>query len=137
MSYVTEGDYPEIRAVLHAALDPMVLPNHVIELPTALGAAEDEVAARVTGDLTDEQTEHARRAVVFLTAARLAHSTNGLLAIKYGANNATPPRVNEVALREQLRAWAESELGAITDEVAELAVTSQPPSGAVRNVVNF
>lgn len=76
MAILTSADYPAIRAALDVGLNAQQLPDATIELDTFAGAAEAELVRRIPDAalLVDDDLKRVKRALVWLTAALLAHS---------------------------------------------------------------
>lgn len=76
MAILTSSDYPAIRAALDVGLNAQQLPDATIALDTFVGAAEAELLRRVpmAAGKTGDDLKRVKRALVWLTAALLAHS---------------------------------------------------------------
>lgn len=76
MSILTVFDYPAIRAALDVGLNESQLPDATIGRDIFIGAAEAELLKRVpdAAGKTGSDLERVKRALVWLTAALLAHS---------------------------------------------------------------
>jgi hypothetical protein len=134
MAILTEDDYPDIRAVISDGLDSNSLPDPRIALSIFQGEAEEEVIQRVGAfeELEEAAQAHARKAAIYLTAARIAPT---ITAIAYFGSDGNFDRVtfNGRAQAQILKAYAEEELAKVGDEAAEPLGTSTTSSSA-RNV---
>ncbi len=76
MTILTALDYPAIRAALDVSLNAQQLPDATIAQDVFLGAAEAELLQRVptAASMTGGDLARVKRALVWLTAAYLAHS---------------------------------------------------------------
>lgn len=83
MTILDEEDYPAIRAVLDVSLSRTDLPDDTIEQDVFLGRAEAELLARVpdAASRTGAELLSVKRALVYLTAAALAHSVVRITAL--------------------------------------------------------
>ncbi|MCB9172349.1 MAG: hypothetical protein H6637_05435 [Ardenticatenales bacterium] len=130
MSLIDATHYPEIRAALDTTLDATRLPDSVIEQSIYLGAAEAEVLrldsqAQERVDGGGEEALAIQRAVIYLTAARLAPAVPQL--VQAGSESGLSYRLREMDWRvraAELRAWG---LDAV-QAVLATGVTSSLPS---------
>ncbi len=76
MAILSSSDYPAIREALDVGLTLQQLPDATIGRDIFLGAAEAELLKRVptAASMTGEDLLRVKRALVWLTAANLAHS---------------------------------------------------------------
>lgn len=76
MPILTTADYPAIRAALDVGLNEAQLTNATIGQDIFVGAAESELLRRVpdAASKVGEDLKRVKRALVYLTAALLAHS---------------------------------------------------------------
>lgn len=83
MAILTALDYPAIRAALDVGLNATQLPDATIAQSIFLGAAEDELLRKVPGaaTMTGDDLARVKRALVWLTAAYLAHSVVRLTSV--------------------------------------------------------
>lgn len=76
MAILQAADYPAIRAALDTELNAQQLPDATIAQDIFLGAAEARLLERVpdAASRTGDEMKRVKRALVWLTAALLAHS---------------------------------------------------------------
>ena len=76
MTILSSSDYPAIRAALDVGLNAQQLPDATIAQDIFLGAAEADLLRRVptAASMAGEDLARVKRALVWLTAAFLAHS---------------------------------------------------------------
>jgi hypothetical protein len=76
MAILTSDQYPAIRAALDVSLTAQQLPDATIAQDIFAGAAEGELLRRVpdAASKTGDDLKRVKRALVWLTAALLAHS---------------------------------------------------------------
>ncbi len=83
MAILTADDYPAIRAALDVGLNAQQLPDATIAQGIFLEAAEAELVKQVptAASLTGDDLKRVKRALVWLTAAYLAHSVVRLTSL--------------------------------------------------------
>ena len=117
MTILTALDYPAIRAALDVGLNAQQLPDATIAQGIFLGAAEDELLRKVPGAAAYAGDDLARvkRALVWLTAAYLAHSVVRLTSISIQTRDLSYSRqtFDPDAKAAELRARAGVEIAAL------------------------
>lgn len=117
MTILTALDYPAIRAALDVGLNAQQLPDATIAQGIFLGAAEDELLRKVPGaaTMTGDDLARVKRALVWLTAAYLAHSVVRLTSISIQTRDLSYSRqtFDPDAKAAELRARAGVEIAAL------------------------
>lgn len=131
---ITSDDYPAVRAALDVSLSESELPDGVISQRIYAGAARDEVLQRVptAESETDVDTiERLKRAVIYLTAARLAPAVVRITSISITSGDRSYSRqtFDPTARAAELRAMAEQELSEV--EEPDDATPARPPMFAL------
>lgn len=131
---ITSADYPAVRAALDVSLSESELPDGVISQGIYAGAARSEVLERVptAESETDVDTiERLSRAVIYLTAARLAPAVVRItsISITSGDRNYSRQTFDPTERAAQLRAMAEQELSEVEEPDEE--TPARPPMFAL------
>lgn len=117
MPILTTVDYPAIRAALDSNLATTDLPNSMIAEPIFAPAAEAELLGRVptAASMTGEDAARVKRALIYLTAARLAPSVVRVTSLSVQTRDLSYSRqtFDPAKKAAELRAAAEAELGAL------------------------
>jgi hypothetical protein len=117
VTILTALDYPAIRAALDVGLNAQQLPDATIAQGIFLGAAEDELLRKVPGaaTMTGDDLARVKRALVWLTAAYLAHSVVRLTSISIQTRDLSYSRqtFDPDAKAAELRARAGVEIAAL------------------------
>ena len=115
MAILTTADYPAIRAALDVDLNATTLPDATIGQSIFVGAAEAELLRRVpdAADLTGDDLARVKRALVWLTAAYLAHSVVRVTSLTVQTRDLSysRPTFNPDEKATELRSRAEVEIG--------------------------
>ncbi|MCO5181105.1 MAG: hypothetical protein M9896_13780 [Candidatus Promineofilum sp.] len=115
MTILTSGDYPAIRAALDVGLNAQQLPDATIAQDIFLGAAEAELLRRIpmAASLTGDDLARVKRALVWLTAAFLAHSVIRITSMSIQTRDLSYSRqtFDPDEKAAELRARAEAEFG--------------------------
>ncbi len=132
MAVLNATDYPELRESIADWVDATYLPDTKIERSIFRGEGEEEVVKRVGAyeDLNATKKAHARKAMVYMVAARIAETLTGAPYVSSDGNSQFV-KFNGAAAAARLRGWAESELAEVVDEAAE-PVTMSNRSVSVR-----
>lgn len=117
MAILSAADYPAIRAALDVGLNATQLPDATIAQGIFLGAAEDELLRKVPGaeTMTGDDLARVKRALVWLTAAYLAHSVVRLTSVNIQTRDLSYSRqtFDPDAKAAELRARAGVEVAAL------------------------
>ncbi len=122
MTILSTADYPAIRAALDVSLNEQLLPNATIGQGIFLDAAEAELLRRVptAASMTGDNLARVKRALVWLTAAYLAHSVVRITSLSVQTRDLSYSRQtfepDEKAA--ELRARAEGEIGQLVEPAA-------------------
>mgnify|MGYP003600082673 CR=1 FL=1 len=115
MTILTSTDYPAIRAALDVQLNAQTLPDATIGQDIFLGAAEAELLKRVpmAASLTGTDLARVKRALVWLTAAYLAHSVVRITSLSVQTRDLSYSRqtFDPDEKASELRSRAEAEIG--------------------------
>lgn len=111
------AEYDQVRQVIDVKLDARQLPDTTITQQVFLGAAQDELVRRypTAAAATGENLERVRRALVYLTAARLCPAVVRLTTVSVQAQGMSYTRAtfDPEERAAALRALAEVELTAL------------------------
>lgn len=120
MAILQAADYPAIRAALDVDLNAQALPDAVISQDIFLGAAEAELLERVpdAADKTGDDLKRVKRALVWLTAAYLAHSVVRITSMNIQTRDMSYSRqaFDPDEKQAELRRRAEVEIGALLEQ---------------------
>lgn len=129
MAILTSLDYPAIRAALDVDLNAQTLPDATIGQDIFLGAAESELLRRVptAAAMTGNDLARVKRALVWLTAAYLAHSVVRVTSMSVQTRDLSYSRqtFDPDEKARELRSRAEGEIGML---VAPTAATPARPT---------
>ncbi len=119
MAILTSVDYPAIRAALDTELTAQQLTDAAIEQDIFLGAAEAQLLARVptAASMTGEDGKRVKRALIWLTAAMLAHSVVRVTTMSIQTRDMSYSRqtFDPDEKAAELRRRAEVEIGALLE----------------------
>ena len=123
MTILTANDYPAVRAALDVGLNEAQLTDATIGQDIFVGAAEAELVRRVptAASMTGENLQRVKRALVWMTAALLAHSVVRVTSLSIQTRDLSYSRqtFDPDEKAAELRGRAESEIVAL--------VTPGPP----------
>lgn len=129
MAILTSADFPAIRAALDVDLNAQTLPDTTIAQDIFLGAAEAELLRRVptAAAMTGNDLARVKRALVWLTAAYLAHSVVRTTSMSINTRDLSYSRqtFNPDEKAAELRARVEREYGML---LAPMAATPARPT---------
>lgn len=115
MTILTTADYPAIRAALDVGLNATTLPDATIGQSIFVEAAEAELLRRVpdAASMSGGDLARVRRALVWLTAAYLAHSVVRITSLSVQTRDLSYSRqtFNPDEKATELRSRAEVEIG--------------------------
>ena len=121
MAILSAGDYPAIRAALDVGLNAQQLPDATIAQGIFVEAAEAELVKKVPTAATMTGTDLARvkRALVWLTAAYLAHSVVRLTSLSVQTRDLAYSRqtFDPDEKAAELKARAQGEIGMLLTPV--------------------
>jgi hypothetical protein len=128
MPILSSSDYPAIREALDVGLNAQTLPDATIARDIFLGAAEADLLRRVptAASMTGSDLARVKRALVWLTAAYLAHSVVRITSMSIQTRDLSYSRQSfdpDEKARE-LRSRAEGEIGMLLEPTA--ATPSRP-----------
>ena len=132
MTILSSSDYPAIRVALDVGLNAQQLPDAVIAQDIFLGAAEADLLRRVptAASMAGEDLARVKRALVWLTAAFLAHSVIRITSMSIQTRDLSYSRqtFDPDEKAAELRARAEAEIGMLLTptEVAPARPTMFP-----------
>lgn len=119
MAILAVGDYPAIRAALDVGLNAQQLPDATIGQDVFLGAAEAELLRRVptAASMTGANLARVKRALVWLTAAYLAHSVVRITSLSVTTRDMSYSRqtFDPDEKARELRSRAEGEIGMLIE----------------------
>ena len=119
MPLLSSADYPAIRAALDVDLNAQTLPDATIAQDIFLGAAEAELLRRVptAAAMTGSDLARVKRALVWLTAAYLAHSVVRVTSLSVQTRDLSYSRqtFDPDEKARELRSRAEAEIGMLTE----------------------
>lgn len=119
MAILSSSDYPAIRAALDVGLNAQQLPDATIGLDTFVGAAEAELLRRVpnAASKTGDDLKRVKRALVWLTAALLAHSVVRITSMNIQTRDLSYSRqtFDPDEKAAELRGRAEAEIGMVLE----------------------
>lgn len=122
MTILSTADYPAIRAALDVSLNEQQLPNATIGQGIFLDAAEAELLRRVptAAGMTGANLARVKRALVWLTAAYLAHSVVRITSLSVTTRDLSYSRqtFDPDEKAAELRARAEGEIGQLVEPAA-------------------
>ncbi len=128
MAILTTADYPAIRAALDVELNAQRLPDATIAQDIFAGAAEAELLRRVpdAADLLGDDLARVKRALVWLTAAYLAHSVVRITSMSIQTRDMSYSRqtFDPDEKAAELRSRAETEIGQLVTTTA--TTTARP-----------
>jgi len=117
MAILTSADYPAIRAALDVGLSDGQLSDATIGQDIFVGAAEAELLRRVpdAASMVGEDLKRVKRALVWLTAALLAHSVVRITSLSVQTRDLSYSRqtFDPDEKAAELRARAETEIAAL------------------------
>jgi hypothetical protein len=129
MAILSSADYPAVRAALDASLNPQQLPDATIAQDIFVGAAEAELLRRVpdAASRTGDELKRVKRALVYLTAALLAHSVVRLTSVSIQTRDLSYSRqtFDPDEKAAELRGRAETEISGL---IAPGETTSSMPT---------
>lgn len=129
MPFLTNAEYPAVRAAIDISLDPTNLPDDVIALPVYAGEAEQWVLAMnpLAGTYTTGSAEYLRMqvAAIYACAALVAPSVPVITGETFGQDHRyTRKDVDMAALAEKLWERARSAINAV---IGVTEADSRPP----------
>lgn len=122
MGILTAAEFPAIRAALDVGLNAQTLPDETIGQEIFLGAAEAELLKRVptAAAMTGSDLKRVKRALVWLTAAYLAHSVVRITSLSVQTRDISYSRqtFDPDKKAAELRSRAETEIGLLVEPSA-------------------
>lgn len=126
MTILSASDYPAIRAALDVGLNEAQLPDATIGQDIFLGAAEAELLLRVpdAASKTGDDMSRVVRALVWLTAALLAHSVVRVTSLSVQTRDLSYSRqtFDPDAKAAELRSRADVEIAALLEPSSTAAM---------------
>lgn len=123
---IDAADYDQIRKAIDTKLTDGQLPDSVIEMDIYLPAGESDVLSEVEiGDLDPEKMEHAKRAAIYYTAARLVYAVIQITSVNVQTRDGAISRRawDPAKKQEELYRMAEREMDFIRDPAADSGVS--------------